>query len=57
MRLVMNANQIIVATILGLNLFVNLIDHGKDKKGKYSFWVALIDTYIWAIILKGGGFF
>lgn len=53
----MNASQIIVAIMFGLNLFINLIEHGKDKEGKYNFWEALINTFLWVIILKAGGFF
>ncbi len=53
----MNIYQILVTVLFAVNLLINLIDHGKDKHEKYNFWEALTNTFIWVIILKGGGFF
>jgi hypothetical protein len=53
----MNIYQIMVAVSFACNILINLLDHGKDKHEKYNFWKALINTFIWAMILKGGGFF
>ncbi len=53
----MNIYQGLVAISFALNILINLVDHGKEKHEKYNFWSALTDTFIWAMILKGGGFF
>lgn len=53
----MSIYQIIVIILLSLNLLLNLVGHGRNKEEKYNFWVALVDTFVWVLILKGGGFF
>lgn len=49
--------QIVWIAIVGLSLGANLAMHGKPKKGKYNFFVALIAIGIELIPLILGGFF
>ena len=53
----MGVYQRVVIVLFSLNIFNNLIRHGQDKNEKYNFWVEIVNTYIWVILLKGGGFF
>jgi len=52
----MKVPQIIVIVLLSLSLMYNLIKHGEDK-GKYNFWVSIIDVGVTVGLLIWGGFF
>lgn len=53
----MSIYQMAIIVLFALNIFNNLTRHGQDKNEKYNFWVAIVNTFIWVLILKGGGFF
>lgn len=53
----MNIYQILVAVLFAIDILENLLKHGDDKEKKYNFWGSLVKVFIWAMILKGGGFF
>lgn len=53
----MNINQILVALLFAIDILENLLRHGEDMGKKYNFWRAIVNVFIWAMILKGGGFF
>ena len=53
----MNIYQILVAVLFAFDILENLLKHGEDKGRKYNFWSELVNVFIWAMILKGGGFF
>lgn len=53
----MNWAGITLIVLYSLNLGVNLTQHGKEKEGKYNFWVALFSTGITMfLIYKTGAF-
>lgn len=45
---------IVFFAIVGTNALIN---HGKPKQGKYSFWIFLISLVIWNACLYYGGFY
>jgi len=48
--------QIVIIVLLAMDVGLYLANHGKDKIGKYNFWIALISDGIFATILWLGGF-
>lgn len=49
--------QIIMLIIYGINIGSSLVNHGKQREGKHSFWATLVATGLSAWILSSGGFF
>lgn len=55
----MSIVQIIVIVILAMDLGINLVKHKEPKDGssaEYNFWISLLSTIIWVVILWFGGF-
>jgi hypothetical protein len=53
----MGTPQIIWIALMAVSLGISLSKHGEPKKGKNSFWTALISFGIQLAILTWGGFF
>ena len=53
----MGTSQIIMLLLLTLNLLIGSHYHGKERTGKYSFWVTLISFGIYFTLLMTGGYF
>ena len=53
----MGTPQIILLSLLGLQLLLTAYLHGKPKDGKHNIFVRLIDGAILIWILVAGGFF
>ena len=53
----MGTSQIIMLVLLSLNLLLGAHFHGKERTGKYSFWVTLISVLIYLTLLITGGYF
>ena len=53
----MGAPQIIMIVIFSISLTLSMLDHGKPKTGKESFFAALVNTAITVGLLIWGGFF
>ena len=53
----MGVPQIILLTLLGIQLLVNAHLHGKPRTGNYSFLQAVFNAAILIWILVSGGFF
>jgi hypothetical protein len=53
----MGISQIIMVVLLALNLLFGAHLHGKERTGKYSFWVTSISVAIYMSLLITGGFF
>lgn len=53
----MNAPQILMTLLIGINLGFNLIKDGETETRKYSFFYALVGACVEFAILKWGGFF
>lgn len=53
----MGTPQIILLTLLGLQLLLTAYYHGKPRDGKHNIFVRLIDSAILLWILIAGGFF
>lgn len=54
---VMGIPQIIMIIIMSMNVTINLVENGKPRDGKYSFFGTLFGTGINIAILWWGGFF
>ena len=54
--LVVKWPQIVIIVIMSLNCGIDLVQHGKEIKGTYSFWKTLINNLIFAALLGFGGF-
>jgi hypothetical protein len=54
---VMGISQIVMLVLLSLNLLMGAHFHGKERTGKYSFWVTTISVAIYMSLLITGGFF
>jgi hypothetical protein len=52
----MGIPQIIIIVLLGINLGAGMVQHGKPKTGKNSFWVSLVACALEVSILWWGGF-
>jgi hypothetical protein len=53
----MGIPQIILLSLLGLQLLITAHYHGKPKAGEHNIFVRLIDSAILIWILIAGGFF
>lgn len=53
----MGTSQIIMVILLSANLLLGAHYHGKERTGKYSFWVTLTSVTIYFLLLFHGGFF
>ena len=53
----MGTPQIILLTLLGIQLLITAYLHGKPRDGKHNVFVKLIDAGILIWILVAGGFF
>jgi hypothetical protein len=53
----MGTPQIILLTLLGIQLLLTAYLHGKPRDGKHNVFVKLIDAGILIWILVAGGFF
>lgn len=53
----MQTPQILVLVLTLVSLLLNAHLHGKDKDGKHSIWISLVNTSIWIGLLYWGGFF
>jgi L-asparagine transporter-like permease len=53
----MGTSQIIMLVLLSLNLLLGAHFHGKERSGKYSFWVTLISVLTYLTLLITGGYF
>ena len=53
----MGTSQIIMLVLLSLNLLLGAHFHGKERTGKYSFWVTLISVATYFTLLITGGYF
>jgi hypothetical protein len=53
----MGISQILMLVLLSLNLLMGANLHGKERTGKYSFWVTSISVAIYMSLLITGGFF
>ena len=53
----MGTPQIILLTLLGIQLLLVSFLHGKPRVGRYNLFMGLIDTAILIWILSAGGFF
>jgi hypothetical protein len=53
----MGVSQIILLSIVGLNLLISSYLHGKPKEGNHSVFVSIIGTILHLILLYFGGFF
>ena len=53
----MGTSQIIMLVLLASNLFLGAHYHGKERTGKYSFWITLISVVIYFSLLVSGGYF
>lgn len=53
----MGTSQIIMLVLLSLNLLLGAHFHGKERVGKYSFWVTLISVLTYLTLLITGGYF
>ena len=53
----MGTPQIILLSLLGLQLLITAHYHGKPRDGKHNIFVKLIDAGILLWILSAGGFF
>lgn len=53
----MGISQIIMLVLLSLNLLLGAHFHGKERSGKYSFWVTLFSVFCYFTLLLTGGFF
>ena len=49
--------QIVIAALLALNLYNELLLHGQPETGKHNFWPMLFAVAFEIIVLKAGGFF
>lgn len=54
---IMGVSQIILLSIVGLNLMITSYMHGKPKEGNHSIFVAIFGTLIHLTLLYFGGFF
>jgi len=53
----MGVSQIILLSIVGLNLLISSYLHGKPKEGNHSVFVSIIGTILHLTLLYFGGFF
>ena len=53
----MGISQIIMLVLLGINLLLGANEHGKEKTGKYNFWISAISVGLYLTLLITGGFF
>jgi hypothetical protein len=53
----MGTPQIILLTLLGIQLLLVSFLHGKPREGRHNLFMSLIDTAILIWILSAGGFF
>jgi len=53
----METSQIIMLVLLSLNLILGVHFHGKERTGKYSFWITLISVLTYLTLLITGGYF
>ena len=53
----MGISQIMMLVLLSLNLLMGAHFHGKERTGKYSFWITALSVAIYTSILMTGGFF
>lgn len=49
--------QIILLSLIGLNLLISSYLHGKPKEGNYSVFVSIVGVTIHLTLLYFGGFF
>ena len=49
--------QIIYTVLLAMNVGISLALSGQPKRGRYSFWTALVGAAIEAALLYYGGFY
>ena len=53
----MGTSQIIMLVLLVSNLLFGAHFHGKERTGKYSFWITLISVVSYFTLLMTGGYF
>jgi hypothetical protein len=53
----MGISQIILLSILGINLMIESYKHGKVKEGKHNVFIAIVGVFIHLVLLYFGGFF
>ena len=53
----MGVSQIILLSLIGLNLLISSYLHGKPKEGNHSVFVSIIGAVIHLSLLYFGGFF
>lgn len=53
----MGTSQIILLALYGVSLLCSANLHGKEKKGKYNFWLNFTSAAITLSLLYWGGFF
>ena len=49
--------QITYIVLIAINITINAAYHGQPRRGKYSFWIALISSFLAIALLNAGGFF
>jgi len=49
--------QIILLSLIGLNLLISSYLHGKPKEGNHSVFVSIVGVTIYLTLLYFGGFF
>lgn len=53
----MGVPQIILLSLIGLNLLISSYSHGKPKEGNHSVFVSIVGVTIHLTLLYFGGFF
>lgn len=53
----MGVPQIILLSLVGLNLMITSYMHGKPKEGNHSVFITIVGTLLHLTILYFGGFF
>lgn len=53
----MGISQIIMVCLMSINLLAGAYLHGKPKSGDHNFWVTIVSTFLYFILLFTGGFF
>ena len=53
----MGVSQIILLSLVGLNLMMSSYMHGKPKNGNHSVFITIVGTLLHLTLLYFGGFF
>jgi hypothetical protein len=54
---IMGVSQIILLSLVGLNLMISSYMHGKPKEGNHSVFITIVGTLLHLTLLYFGGFF